>query len=40
MPFASIASAKLVLTDDLIQATQPLSSEGADAIDEEEEEDD
>lgn len=40
VPFASIASAKLVLTDDLIKATKPLSSEGADALDEEEEEDD
>jgi ribosome maturation factor RimP len=31
-PFAEIASAKLVLTDKLIQATAPLSTEGADTI--------
>ncbi len=31
-PFALIASAKLVLTDALIAATMPLSSEGADEI--------
>ena len=30
LPFADIASAKLVLTDKLIQATAPLSTEGAD----------
>ena len=30
--FANIASAKLVLTDKLIQATAPLSTEGADTI--------
>lgn len=36
LPFAGIASAKLVLTDELIKATKPLSSEGADEIDEEE----
>lgn len=39
LPFAGIASAKLVLTDELIKATKPLSSEGADALDEEEEDD-
>ncbi len=32
IPFASIASAKLLLTDQLIQATAPLSTEGADSI--------
>ncbi|MFW2831349.1 ribosome maturation protein RimP [Sphingomonas sp. ID0503] len=32
IPFAGIASAKLLLTDDLIKATAPLSSEGADSI--------
>ena len=32
IPFASIASAKLLLTDELIQATNPLSTEGADSI--------
>ena len=32
LPFADIASAKLVLTDKLIQATAPLSTEGADQI--------
>ncbi|WBX84826.1 ribosome maturation protein RimP [Sphingosinicella microcystinivorans] len=37
LPFAGIASAKLVLTDELIKATKPLSSEGADELDEEEE---
>jgi len=30
--FANIASAKLVLTDKLINATAPLSTEGADTI--------
>jgi ribosome maturation factor RimP len=30
--FAAIASAKLILTDKLIQATAPLSTEGADTI--------
>lgn len=39
LPFAGIASAKLVLTDELIKATKPLSSEGADELDEEEEDD-
>jgi ribosome maturation factor RimP len=34
VPFTSIASAKLLLTDDLIQATNPLSTEGADEIEE------
>ena len=32
VPFPSIASAKLLLTDDLIHATNPLSTEGADLI--------
>lgn len=32
VPFSSIASAKLLLTDDLINATKPLSTEGADLI--------
>jgi ribosome maturation factor RimP len=32
LPFADIATAKLVLTDKLIQATAPLSTEGADQI--------
>ena len=32
LPFSEIASAKLVLTDKLIQATAPLSTEGADTI--------
>ena len=32
LPFAEISSAKLVLTDTLIQATAPLSTEGADHI--------
>jgi ribosome maturation factor RimP len=32
LPFSEIASAKLVLTDKLIQATAPLSTEGADII--------
>ena len=32
LPFADIASAKLVLTDKLIQATAPLNTEGADNI--------
>jgi ribosome maturation factor RimP len=32
LPFRDIASAKLVLTDKLIQATAPLSTEGADQI--------
>jgi ribosome maturation factor RimP len=32
IPFGQIASAKLVLTDDLIKATAPLSTEGADTI--------
>ena len=32
LPFADISSAKLVLTDKLIQATAPLSTEGADQI--------
>ena len=32
IPFAAIASAKLLLTDKLIKATAPLSTEGADSI--------
>ena len=32
VPFSSIASAKLLLTDKLIAATAPLSTEGADSI--------
>jgi ribosome maturation factor RimP len=32
VPFNSIASAKLLLTDALINATAPLSTEGADTI--------
>ena len=32
IPFSSIASAKLLLTDALIKATAPLSTEGADSI--------
>jgi len=32
LPFAGIASAKLLLTDKLINATAPLSTEGADTI--------
>lgn len=32
LPFAAIRSAKLILTDKLIQATAPLSAEGADTI--------
>ena len=32
IPYANIASAKLLLTDKLIHATAPLSSEGADII--------
>ncbi len=39
VPFASIASAKLLLTDELIKATRPLATDGADEISEEEEED-
>ena len=35
VPLASIASAKLILTDALIKATAPLSIEGADRISEE-----
>ena len=36
LPFATIASAKLVLTDKLIKATAPLIADGADRIIEEE----
>lgn len=32
VPFAAVADAKLLLTDKLIDATQPLSAEGADRI--------
>jgi ribosome maturation factor RimP len=32
VPLADIASAKLILTDALIKATAPLSTEGADKI--------
>ena len=32
VPFDSISSAKLLLTDELIEATNPLSTEGADLI--------
>jgi ribosome maturation factor RimP len=39
LPFGMIHSAKLVMTDKLIQATAPLSIEGADKIDEETSED-
>jgi ribosome maturation factor RimP len=35
LPFAGIHSAKLVITDKLIQATAPLSAEGADEVEEE-----
>ena len=36
IPFATVGEAKLVLTDALISATMPLSSEGADEFDTEE----
>ena len=36
--FAQIADAKLLMTDRLIAATQPLSAEGADEFEETEEE--
>jgi ribosome maturation factor RimP len=36
IPFDRIADAKLVLTDKLIAATQPLSAEGADEVEEQE----
>ena len=36
-PFSSLHSAKLVLTDELIAATQPLDTSGADEISEDEE---
>ena len=39
LPFSTIASAKLVLTDKLIKATAPLKTEGADVIQEVEEKD-
>ena len=35
IPFGQIASAKLLLTDELIKATAPLSTEGADRISQE-----
>jgi ribosome maturation factor RimP len=35
IPYSAIASAKLVLTDRLINATAPLSTEGAESIEEE-----
>lgn len=35
IPFEQVASAKLLLTDALIEATQPLSTEGADRISQE-----
>ena len=38
LPFSDIASAKLVLTDKLINATAPLNTEGADIIQTQEEE--
>ena len=38
IPFSAIASAKLLLTDKLINATAPLSTEGADSIQEVEDE--
>ena len=34
IPFSDISSAKLLLTDELIQATNPISTEGADEIEE------
>ena len=34
LPFSDIEGAKLLLTDKLIQATQPLSADGADTIEE------
>lgn len=39
LPLAGIASAKLVLTDELIKATKPLAADGADEILEEEDQD-
>lgn len=39
LPLASIASAKLVLTDELLKATKPLVADGADEILEEEDTD-
>ena len=39
LPLAAIASAKLVLTDELLKATKPLVADGADEILEEEETD-
>jgi ribosome maturation factor RimP len=36
IPFALVGEAKLILTDALISATMPLSSEGADEFDTEE----
>jgi ribosome maturation factor RimP len=40
LPFAAVQSAKLVMTDELIAATAPLSAEGADELLEIEEEED
>jgi ribosome maturation factor RimP len=40
LPFAGIHSAKLVMTDELIAATAPLSPEGADEIEQTEKEED
>ena len=37
IPFAAIRNAKLLMTDRLIQATAPLSADGADTIEEIEE---
>jgi len=34
VPLQTISSAKLLLTDELIKATAPLSTEGADLIEE------
>ena len=39
LPFAAIEFAKLALTDQLIKATRPLSTEGADELDDTQEED-
>ena len=38
LPFSDISSAKLLLTDKLINATAPLSTDGADQIQMQEEE--
>ncbi len=39
LPFAAIEFAKLALTDQLIKATRPLSTEGADELEDDQEED-